>query len=118
MAASSAEKNNNRNDGDMESAGSSGYGHGVISNYGYPTFVYKEEEDCDTGINPVLALSTIGILGAATLFIFRRITMPPTMRRRKRRSDGEEEDRPEMVGLVDDLQDLVASGLLAFVHKQ
>ena len=90
MATSSAEKSNNSNDGDMESAGSSGYGHGVISNYGYPTFVYKEEEDCDTGINPVLALSTIGILGAATLFIFRRITN--SMGRRKKRDEDAEID--------------------------
>ena len=89
---------------DMESASSSGYNHGVLSNYGYPTFVYKEEEDCDTGINPVLALSTIGLIGAASLFIFRRITMPPTVRRKKRSG-------VEMVGLADGVQDLVAAGL-------
>ena len=94
----------NNGNPDLWAAGSDSYNQGHFAGYGYPTFVYKEEEECDTGINPVLALSTLGILAGATLFIFRRITN--SMGRRKRRSSDGEGDQAG--GRV---LDMVASGL-------
>ena len=76
--------------GDLAEAGSNMYAHGQATGYGYPTFVYKEEEECDTGINPVLALGTIGLLLGASFFIFRQVTNPGMVRRRRSDEDVEE----------------------------
>ena len=49
----------------------------------YPTFIYKDSEECNTGLNPGLALATLGLLLGATFFIITRITNPGMVRRRR-----------------------------------
>ena len=73
--------------GDLSSSGSNMYKYGTATGHGYPTFVYKEEEDCDTGVNPVLALGTIGLLLGSAFFIITRVTNPGG--RKRRRSGGD-----------------------------
>lgn len=78
---------------DLDTAASSGYGghsgYGSGSGYGgggysRPTFLYKEEEDCDNGLNPLLALGTLGLLAGATFFIINRIENPVAADGRRR----------------------------------
>ena len=80
---------------DLETAASSGYGHGHghggHSGYGgYPTYIYKQEEGCDEGLNPFLAgatlLLTIGAAAAIALTINPNLINFNGKRRRRRRS--------------------------------
>ncbi len=81
---------------DNEAAGSSGYGH--VSGYGhgggYPTFVYKEEEVCDTGLNPFLVLGTLALVAGAAALLFIRVTGGG---RRKRELGEDDEEGDDLV---------------------
>ena len=72
---------------DLSQAGSNMYAHGQATGYGYPTFVYKDEEECDTGVSPTLALATVGLLLGASFFIFRQVTNPGMVGRRRKREE-------------------------------
>ena len=65
-------------------SGHGGYGgHGHGGGYKQQQYVYKEQEPCESGLNPLLALGTLALAAGAAYFITLRITMPPTGRRKR-----------------------------------
>ena len=90
--------------------------HGVHSHGGGGDSGYLYVDDpCGNGLNPILFLSVLGLLGAATFFIATYLTMNGRRRSFGPRSGGESDpDGEDIFDFVDEMTDLALSSRFSF----